>query len=182
MYVPAEYVCMFEPSMYGCMYECVYILDLTKVRRQPLLGGCIVYGTDTGRTVSLTFTRGVERSPLFYVYLSIFYTIPHLYSWCRKFSVSFTPLPIHLNFSDFSPLLLLPALKGFFFIFGRFPPWPWKWVRTHRYTRRCTRKPICICKCRYTYMHTSKICAQQHRVTVCRLCVVVCYSVSCGVL
>jgi hypothetical protein len=28
---------------------------------QPALGGCILYGTDTGRTVSLTFTRGIER-------------------------------------------------------------------------------------------------------------------------
>lgn len=28
---------------------------------QPALGGTILYGTDTGRTVSLTFMRGVER-------------------------------------------------------------------------------------------------------------------------
>lgn len=28
---------------------------------QHALGGCILYGTDTGRTVSLTFTRGIER-------------------------------------------------------------------------------------------------------------------------
>ncbi|KAJ1488760.1 hypothetical protein T484DRAFT_1886922, partial [Baffinella frigidus] len=29
---------------------------------QAALGGCILYGTDTGRTVSLSFTRGVEKA------------------------------------------------------------------------------------------------------------------------
>jgi hypothetical protein len=106
------HVCVFScVYVYVCARACLAPLFLLKTRNQKntlahlLLiprsrarthtqthaGGCILYGTDTGRTVSLTFTRGIERghevclSFCLSAYLSVGLSVSVCLSVCRWF-------------------------------------------------------------------------------------------------